>query len=253
LAKRYPGPENNVPLSIRDRLKLLFLPKAPYFSHMAAVELPMGEPELGILAHLVGRGGTAIDAGAHRGLYSYQFSRLCDQVLAFEPNPDFAFFARRALPRNVIVHQLALGSETGSGTLRVLISNGVAHHSGGSLIGPIEQGTTANYPVEIRTVDSFLVRDLKIIKIDVEGMELAVLEGARTTIARERPILIVELLAGRYADPIKTVERISHEFGYSGKIVADRRLVDAVQCLASGAPLASRNVVFVPAGREYAM
>ena len=85
-------------LSIRDWLKLLFLPKRPYYSHMAKVERLGGEPEIGMLAHLVDPGGVAVDIGANRGVYSFQFSRLCDQVFAFEPNPDFAFFARWSLP-----------------------------------------------------------------------------------------------------------------------------------------------------------
>lgn len=235
-------------LSLRDWLKLLLLPKRPYFSHMATVESAHGEPELGFLASLVGSGGTAVDVGANRGLYSFQFSRLCDHVLAFEPNPDFAYFARHALPANVTVHELALGATDGAGVLRVPVLNGVLQHREGSLLGPRDQTPTNDHPVEIRTLDSFSLRNLKVIKIDVEGTELAVLRGARSSIARERPILIVELLTVSYEDPAGAVASICRDFGYVPKIVANGALVDAQAHLASGATCESRNVVFLPVG-----
>lgn len=233
-------------LSIRDWLKLLFLPKGPYYSHMANIERLSGEPEIGMLAQLVGPGGVAVDIGANRGVYSFLFSRLCDQVFAFEPNPEFALFARWALPANVTVHELALGEEPRRGILKVPVLNGIAQHRGGSLTDLNDQRTTHDYPVEIRTLDSFAIRDLKVIKIDVEGAELAVLHGARATIARERPIMIVELLTAFYRDQVGVVSSIAADFGYAAKIVADGRLVDAEGYLVSGAPWKSRNVVFLP-------
>lgn len=206
-------------LSIRDWLKLLLLPKRFYFPHMASVERLGGEPELNLLVDLFERGGSAVDVGANRGLYSFQFSRLCNHVLAFEPNPDFALFARRALPANVKVYELALGAEAGEGVLKVPVVNGVRRHREASLLYPTDQRPTIDISVEIRTLDSFSIRDLRIIKIDVEGTELAVLQGARETIARERPILIVELLAGRYRDQTGVIASIAQDFGYAAKIV----------------------------------
>ena len=55
------------------------------------------------------------------------------------------------------------------------------------------------FEVEVRTLDSFAFRDVCVIKVDVEGSEMEVLEGARETILRDRPPLIVELLTGAHA------------------------------------------------------
>ena len=76
-------------LSLEDRLKML-LPGALYYPRKVAKEMAKREPELGLLASLVPRGGTAIDVGCNRGIYSYQLSKLCDRVIAFEPHPDMA-------------------------------------------------------------------------------------------------------------------------------------------------------------------
>ncbi len=233
-------------LSARDRLKLLLLPKRLYYPHLVSVHRRSGEPELGLVGGLVGSGGTAVDVGAHRGVYSFQFSRFCDQVLAFEPNPYFAEFARRALPANVAVRQLALGAEAATGLLRIPLQDGVRRHYEASLLPRADGAATADVAVEIRTLDSFSIRDVRIVKIDAEGTELEVLTGARATLARERPVLIVELLAGFYPDPAKAVDSVAQAYGYAAKLAVGGRLIDALDYLASGGDFVSRNVVFLP-------
>ena len=68
---------------------------------------------------MVPRGGTAIDVGANLGFFAYAFSNIADWVVAFEPNPDYAFFARWMLRGRAEVHQLALSDGSGQGTLYV--------------------------------------------------------------------------------------------------------------------------------------
>jgi hypothetical protein len=50
---------------------------------------------------------------------------------------------------------------------------------------------------ELRTIDSFGFRKVSLIKIDVEGFEDDVIEGAKETIQRYHPILIVEIAKGK--------------------------------------------------------
>jgi hypothetical protein len=82
-----------MPLSLRERLTML-MPPSVFYRQRIAQEARTGEPELAVLAELVPRGGIAVDVGANVGFFAYALADIADHVLAFEPNPDYAFFAR---------------------------------------------------------------------------------------------------------------------------------------------------------------
>jgi hypothetical protein len=93
-----------------------------------------------------------------------------------------------------------------------------------------------------------------VVKVDVEGSELEVVEGGRETILRDRPALIVELLTGAHADPVAVTEHIERSFGYAAKLVTrGGEIIDAlpvVRTLGSnttwGSAIRNRNVLFLP-------
>ena len=60
---------------------------------------------------------------------------------------------------------------------------------------------------------------MRFVKADVEGGEREVLDGARATIARDRPIIILELLSGTHENPAADVAAICESFGYEAFIV----------------------------------
>src|SRR5437867_2971792 len=110
-----------MPLPLLEKLTML-VPPSLFYRRRIAEEARSGEPELAVLAELVPRGGTAIDIGASRGVYAYVLSGIADRVVAFEPNPDYAAFARRMLRRRAEVHEVALSEESGRGTFYVPLS-----------------------------------------------------------------------------------------------------------------------------------
>ena len=75
----------------------------------------------------------------------------------------------------------------------------------------------------MRTLDSYGFRDVRAIKVDVEGSEMEVLDGGRETILRDRPALIVELLTGAHADPVAVTEEICATYGYAAWLVTKER------------------------------
>ena len=104
----------------------------------------------------------------------------------------------------------------------------------------------------MRTLDSFRLTDVTFIKIDVEGSERDVLEGARATIARERPPLLLELLSGTHDDPGALTAEICKDFGYEAFIVQKGEKLAALPTIAAlgkntswGTEIESRNVLFV--------
>ena len=245
-------------LPLKERLTTLLMPSSLYYRRRIADEATWGEHELDVLDEIVSPGGTAIDVGANQGFFAFAFSRVADRVEAFEPNPDYAAFARSMLGARARVHTVALSNENGTAEFVVPVSEeGTVLHLGGNLkqaAATAQDSKTMRFDVEVRTLDSYAYRDVRVIKVDVEGSEMEVLEGGRETILRDRPCLIVELLTGAHADPVALTETICATYGYSAWLVrADRARVEALPVMRSlggnttwGSPIRNRNVLFVP-------
>jgi FkbM family methyltransferase len=237
-----------MPLPFRERLTML-MPPSLFYRRRIAQEARSGEPELAVLAKLVAPGGTAIDVGANVGFFAYALADIADCVLAFEPNPDYAFFARWMLRGRAEVRELALSDESGRGTDR-----GTVLHLAGSLKRTHSQFRNVKaYDVEVRTLDELGLVDVRFVKADVEGNEREVLDGARATIARDRPIILVELLSGTYEDPVADTAAICERFGYEAFIVQRGEKIAALPVIAAlgkntswGTNIESRNVLFLP-------
>jgi FkbM family methyltransferase len=241
-------------LPIREKLTML-VPPSLFYRRRISEQARSGEPELAMLAKLVPSGGTAVDVGANQGFFSYALSDIADRVIAFEPNPDYAFFARWMLRGRAEVHQLALSNTSGGGTLYVPISDdGMVLHFAGNLRQTHSQfRNIQTFDVEMRTLDEFDLGGVRFIKADVEGSERDVLDGARRTIARDRPIILLELLSGTHAEPGACTAAICECFGYDAFIVQRGETIPALPAIAAlgkntswGTEIESRNVLFVP-------
>jgi FkbM family methyltransferase len=240
-------------ISLEDRLKS-WLPAALYMRHKIRKERRRGEPELGILGALVRRDRIAIDAGANRGMYSYALARHAREVHAFEPHPQLSRLAARLLRGRAVVHPCALSDRNGSCTFRIPEGQtGADWHLLGTLEDTLLDTKHREVEVEARTLDSFAFEGVGFLKIDVEGHEQAVLAGARETIGRDRPTLLVELLAGYYADPAGIADSICREFDCQALTLWDgtmrsfsefARTVDPASL--KGAGHYCRNVLFLP-------
>jgi FkbM family methyltransferase len=132
-------------------------------------------------------GGNYADAGAYVGTFSLFASLFCpaETVHAFEPQADI--YAK--LVENIRVngaekcqpHNVALSDREGMGAMTPSDKS----NRGGSLLNP---GTE----VQVVTLDSRHLSDVRLIKIDVENSELAVLQGARQTLANGVEHLFIE-------------------------------------------------------------
>ncbi len=232
-------------LPLHDRFKRL-LPGYLYYPHKIAKEARGMEPELRILNEIVPAGRLAIDVGANRGYYSYALSRIASRVEAFEPYPAIAQFARRKLPGNVRLHEVALSNYSGSTKLRIPQCKGDVdiHYSATLKDFPFE--TYVEVDVRVSTLDQFHFDNVGFIKVDAEGSDLDVIEGARETIGRCRPNLLVELLPLR-DDPLHCIEQIEKTSGYPARIMVHDRLVDARAAWHQfRSSIHTFNVVFTP-------
>ena len=129
---------------------------------------------------------TAVDVGAHVGLWSYWMAEQFAALHAFEPRDVHRDCWRLNIPQSTAtLYPYALGACQASVGLCVDVES-----SGNTRIA---EGET----VEMRTLDSFALDAVDFIKIDCEGYEVFVLEGARETLTRCRPVVLVEQNTGR--------------------------------------------------------
>jgi FkbM family methyltransferase len=138
--------------------------------------------------------GMFIDIGANVGSWSVLAAKVFPQIHAFEPDVKHAALLKRILPSNVTVHEIALSDREGIGSFMVPVFNGRELTTRGSLEPNANIGLEGKVcQVRLATLDGFDFHGIDLIKIDVEGHEASVLEGALKTIERERPPLIIEI------------------------------------------------------------
>jgi FkbM family methyltransferase len=157
------------------------------------------------LRRMVPKDGVAIDVGAHGG----QFTRLLTEivprglVLAIEPSSYARSVLRTALwirgVSNVIVVAAAIGAESGIAVLHTPIKRrgdmgyGLAHLGSCPQEGP---GERVAEPVAVTTLDALIaalqLSRVDFVKADIEGYEAALIAGARATLKRCRPPLLLE-------------------------------------------------------------
>lgn len=201
------------------------VPGRLYIWHHARRSRRRGERELALLPFLADPRRSALDVGANKGDYSYFLARLCPRVIAFECNPKILRMLRRTAARNVEVEAVALSDQTGSAVMRV--PRGARGHSNqrGTLAPKKIVVPVTEVPVETRRLDDYGLDDVGFIKIDVEGLELRVLEGARETLARCRPVLLLELEEIHLEMPIEQAFRMVEAHGYRGLAATRNGLV----------------------------
>ncbi len=174
--------------------------------------------ELRLLRRLIRPGAGVLDVGANAGLYTYAFGRTM-RVDAFEPLPEPARTLRAlatGLP-DVRVHEVALSRQSGTATLYVPYLNGRPHSELASFTPTEARHDCVTVPV--RRLDDYALSDIGLLKIDVEGHEQTVLEGASDTIARERPVLMIEIEQRHSASDIAGTFAVVAALGYTGHFI----------------------------------
>ena len=130
--------------------------------------------------------------GAHIGSMISLFQELAPggKHIAFEPMPDKAAWLRKKFPE-VEVYAKALGAESGHVTFSINQT-----HSGFSGLRPYGDASDqfTKIDVEIARLDDLVPedREIKLLKMVVEGAELSVLQGAQRILRDSHPALILE-------------------------------------------------------------
>lgn len=150
--------------------------------------------------------GLVIDVGAYCGTHTLWFNKICRrEVVAFEPVKEsfdalVANLKRNGVGSEVTALNVGIGKQNGRATFQRLNPE----NTGTDKLSISDTGD-----IEVVPLDHFNFADVALIKIDVEGMELDVLQGALHTIMRWRPLIYVEA-----PDTINKVREILGRLGY---------------------------------------
>lgn len=139
--------------------------------------------------------GIAVDIGAHCGTWTTVMAQYFQHVYSFEPNRKVFrnLSANLALKNltNVTEHMVGIGDREENLTYKIRSDEGGGN--GFADLGKRDENETNTCILPVKTLDSFNLQNVKLIKIDVEGFELQVLKGARETIRRCKPALALEV------------------------------------------------------------
>lgn len=153
------------------------------------------EAEIDLFRQLVKPGQTIVEAGANIGAHTLALAKMTGpggSIFAFEPQR--------------ILFQLLCGNLAMNGILNVICNNQALTTHPGVLTVPqldyrqpnnfggvdLDQGRPSGETVTAVPLDSLSLSACHLLKVDVEGMELDVLQGAQNTLVRNRPLLYIE-------------------------------------------------------------
>lgn len=131
----------------------------------------------------VKRWRVCLDIGSNIGQWTRPLSKLFDSVVCFEPNPNF----RECFQRNVKTNNVTLwpyGLSNHEHNANQVFNSTVLQRGDGD--------------IECKTLDSFGLTDVDFVKIDVDGFELALLEGASKTLTDNNPVINIEMKRNKY-------------------------------------------------------
>ena len=178
----------------------------------------------------------AVDVGANKGGYLWSLSRAVSngRVVAFEPQPVLAQYLREACLAaglsNVTIEEM--GCSIKSDFMKLAIPGNGEHSPGASFEIAVSRREDCRFiEVPVVTLDDYFSNEkarIGALKIDVEGHELAVLQGASELIKKHRPTIVCEceqrhMSKGCIQDVIDFIQSLN----YTCFLVTRRRCIPA--------------------------
>ena len=195
------------------------------------------EKELTIIDRFSDKSKNAVDIGVYRGVYSLKLSQNFNQIHAFEPNPLLFPYLKNNLKKiikNINLYNLALSDKSGETELKLPVRSESIfkdnieelYQLGAASIHP--ENEFKNFEkvhVKVEKLDNILIKNIGFIKIDVEGHELEVIEGAKETIVKDKPILLIEIEKRHSKRPVEETIIKVNKLKYDCFFVKDKKLI----------------------------
>lgn len=201
-----------------------------------------------IFASHLDSSGIFLDVGANIGYYSLYMLPRVGGVQAFEPDPNAQAVLRENLygRPNTEVHGFAVGRRSGRGPFISEKNSEVSH-----LADPLTENGKKSLEIDVITIDDFVAdRKLAItgMKIDVEGADVDVIEGALTTLESQFPLVLTETTPGNRL--LHLVEPLGYRvFGF---IKSPKTVQFRFREIGGGDNLQTKMLFLVPPPLQYA-
>ena len=155
-----------------------------------------------------------VDVGANLGQWTFHLAPTALKVYSFEPNPRTykALTEKAKQYPNVEAYPYALGSFPHTAHLNM------HKRCGRDSLLRAKDDFVETALVEVKTLDSFNLSNIGLINIDTEGYETRVLRGAKDTIQRNRPRIIVEV-HWPFKEQRKKITMLLNKMGYYSGVV----------------------------------
>ena len=156
------------------------------------------------------RNGCFIDIGANIGQWTFLLAQKGITVHAFEPSPrQYRTLKEKAANySNIHVYPYALGDSHYTAKLNIHYSS---EHN--SLAKKSYDFTGHQVQIIVKTLDSFNIQNVGLIFVDTEGYEIPVLLGAKETIQKHKPRLVIEVHQP-YKPQLQKIEDILKDLNY---------------------------------------
>jgi len=202
-------------LSPLEKLKYNWLSAPLYRAYFKRRALNTGEAELHALNELAPKGRVALDIGSNKGVFSYLLAGQGLNVHAFEPIPLFYERLKRTAPGNLHCHNIALSNVDGEADFHIPMNNGRILNQVATL-RDLDAGTDfITIKVPTRRLDGLDLGDIGFIKIDAEGFEKQIIEGGLETIARCRPVMLIEIEEAHTGEDLWASLKFIESLGYT--------------------------------------
>lgn len=140
-----------------------------------------------------------LDIGSNIGQWTRPLSKKFESVVCFEPNPNFReCFVKNITEANVILWPYGLSDK---------------EHKAKQDFNST-QLQNADGDIDCRTLDSFGLTNVDFVKIDVDGFEVPLLNGAKETLSRNNPVINIEMKRDKRSSVVSKCEYILKGLGY---------------------------------------
>lgn len=182
--------------------------------------LGQSRADIRLVASLCDPNLVSLDIGADLGEFTIAMVNSSRSVIAFEPRPaqarDLAsMFGAVGAP--VQVEAVALSDQPGRIAMRMVESEpGRSTIDTHNDLADVSGDDIRSIDVPVKRLDDLRLDGIGLVKIDVEGHELAVLRGATQTLARNRPAIVVEAEERHHRNAVAEITALLAGLGYAG-------------------------------------
>jgi len=213
------------PKTLEEKIRDFIVPDWLRIRERAWRERRKGEKEIKIIPDLLVNCNRAIDIGANVGVWSYWLSKHAKKVESFEPNPKIFNVLKNIKIKNVNTYNIALSNKSGSVDLLIPKGSKGFSNQGASLSSIKVQGEHKSLSIQAKCLDEYNFLDVNFIKIDVEGHEHEVIEGAKETIKKCKPTMVIEMEEKHNKIPIEDQISSVEKLGYRCCVLINKKIV----------------------------